>query len=279
MAVYHQQGHISSQRLNRDVAELFASDFDCTASHLTVLQTADSLADLGSISLEVRVFEGPYRGGRYSFFFHIPNNYPFHSVEVWSVQPIWHPNIDLRTGKVALSIDWSPVLTLKSTAIAIQMLMLEPSTESAMNLEALSLYVSNSAEFELQVQRSIEGGVIAGVYFPPAAMTYSELCAYGSQKLVRKRSRGDSGGESSPSCHMSPVPTTISSPHLYNSNSTHVSVYNNMPTAKRARRSRSDSMETEDVQFHTSQPFPRSNNVARGFSMLSLDTANVPNCK
>ncbi len=114
------QGIICSQRLNRDVSELFSSNFNCTASHLSVIQTGDSLNDPGSITLENKVFEGPYRGGRFSFCLNIPANYPFRAVEVWATQPIWHPNIDVRTGKVAVPLDWSPVLTLHSFALAVQ---------------------------------------------------------------------------------------------------------------------------------------------------------------
>lgn len=98
------KGVSCAQRLNRDVAELFGSEFNCTASHLTVYQTGDSLNEPGSINLESKVFEGPYRGGRFNFCFHIPANYPFKPVEVWATHPIWHPNIDLRTGNECLRI-------------------------------------------------------------------------------------------------------------------------------------------------------------------------------
>lgn len=109
-----------SQRLNRDVAELFSSDFNCSSSKVTIYQLTDSLSEPGSITLENIVYEGPYRGGVFNFCFHIPANYPFRAVEVWATQPIWHPNIDLRTGKVAIPMEWSPVLTLTSFALAVQ---------------------------------------------------------------------------------------------------------------------------------------------------------------
>lgn len=194
---------ISSQRLNRDVAELFSSNFDCTAAYLTVIQTADSLNELGSISLEVKVFEGPYRGGRFNFCFNIPASYPFVAVEVWAVHPIWHPNVELRTGKVAIPLEWSPVLTLKSTAIAVQMLMLEPSSENPMNLDAYSAYTTNPQEFDSQVQASIAGGIFAGVAFPSVTMTMSELSLCGDSKTVSKRNRSDSRT----SCQMMPTST------------------------------------------------------------------------
>lgn len=109
-----------AQRLNRDVAELFAHNFDCSSSTLTVTQTSDSLQSVGSLVLQIRIFEGPYRGGSFMFALTIPESYPFRPVEIYATQPIWHPNIDLFTGKVALPIEWSPVLTLNSIALAVQ---------------------------------------------------------------------------------------------------------------------------------------------------------------
>lgn len=109
-----------AQRLNRDVSELFSNNFNCSGSTLTVLQTSDSLQAEGCLVLRVTIFEGPYRRGTYAFGLNIPENYPFRPVEIFAKQPIWHPNIDLFTGKVALPIEWSPVLTLNSIAVAVQ---------------------------------------------------------------------------------------------------------------------------------------------------------------
>lgn len=117
------QGHhrpIYAQRLNKDIAELFNHNFDCSASTLTVKQTADSWNVPGSIVLVVSIVQGPYRGGVFSFNFDIPENYPFKSVSVWACHSIWHPNIQLTTGKVALPLEWSPVITLRSVAMAVQ---------------------------------------------------------------------------------------------------------------------------------------------------------------
>jgi hypothetical protein len=56
-----------AQRLNRDVAELFGSNFNCTAFPLNLYQIGDSLNERGSINVESKVFEGPYRGRRFLF--------------------------------------------------------------------------------------------------------------------------------------------------------------------------------------------------------------------
>lgn len=70
--------------------------------------------------MNIQIFEGPYRGGAFCFQFDIPEAYPFKAVEVWSRHPIWHPNVDLQSGRVILPVEWSPVLTLCSLVLAVQ---------------------------------------------------------------------------------------------------------------------------------------------------------------
>jgi ubiquitin-protein ligase len=76
--------------------------------------------DENGIALNVCILEGAYRGGHFSFLLDIPINYPFKKVDVWAKHPIWHPNVELLTGRVYLPLDWSPVLTLNSLALAVQ---------------------------------------------------------------------------------------------------------------------------------------------------------------
>jgi ubiquitin-protein ligase len=123
-----------AQRLNRDIAELFSHDFSCSSSNVIVMDLEQN-HDLSSISSNqaiiikvikicVKIFEGPYRGGCYIFKMDIPESYPFKVVDVFAEQPIWHPNIDLVSGRVVLPIEWSPVITLNSLALAVQVLFI-----------------------------------------------------------------------------------------------------------------------------------------------------------
>lgn len=102
------------QRLNRDIADLISHDFDCSSSCLTVNENENL------IYLNICILEGPYRDGHFTFVLDIPSNYPFKQVDVWAKQPIYHPNIEMLTGMVSLPLDWSPVLTLNSLALAVQ---------------------------------------------------------------------------------------------------------------------------------------------------------------
>ena len=112
--------------------------------------------------------------------------------DVWAKQPIYHPNIDLGiinnsniryqnnfnivSGRVMLPIEWSPVLTLKCLAFAVQMMLLEPSTDNIFNLEACSFYSSSLALFEQQVQSTLKGGRFAGVEFSSVSGTDCQYC-------------------------------------------------------------------------------------------------------
>ena len=58
------------------------------------------------------------------FHMDIPESYPFKVVDVLAEQPIWHPNIDLTSGRVVLPIEWSPVITLNSLALAVQVVVI-----------------------------------------------------------------------------------------------------------------------------------------------------------
>jgi len=90
---------------------------------------------------------------------------------VWAVQPIWHPNIDLFSGKVSIPVAWSPVLTLNSVALGVQMIMLEPSSENPLNIEAYSYYMSNFSQYEMHTQSSLQGGcIISGMKFTRCLM-------------------------------------------------------------------------------------------------------------
>lgn len=115
-----------ASRLNRDLSHLLSHDFNCSSATMKVSTIGDSLQKRngGGILIEISIHEGPYRRGYFPFCIDIPENYPFKSVAVWSLEPIWHPNIDFLSGKVALPMEWSPVLTLNSLAIAVQVVRL-----------------------------------------------------------------------------------------------------------------------------------------------------------
>merc|ERR1712015_426229 len=123
--------------------------------------------DLLNFRLVISPDEGFYRGGKFVFTFKINPNYPHEPPKVKCATKVYHPNIDLE-GNVCLNIlreDWKPVLTINSIVYGLQYLFLEPNPEDPLNKEAAQELQSNRRVFELNVQKTMKGGHINGVYF------------------------------------------------------------------------------------------------------------------
>jgi len=123
--------------------------------------------DLLSFKLIIYPDEGFYRNGQFSFSFKIGAAYPHEPPKVKCETKVYHPNIDLE-GNVCLNIlreDWKPVLTINSIVYGLQYLFLEPNPEDPLNKEAALELQNNRRLFEQNVQKTMKGGSINGVYF------------------------------------------------------------------------------------------------------------------
>jgi len=123
--------------------------------------------DLLSFKLVISPDEGFYRYGQFSFSFKIGGAYPHEPPKVKCENKVYHPNIDLE-GNVCLNIlreDWKPVLTINSIVYGLQYLFLEPNPEDPLNKEAALELQSNKRSFEMNVQKTMKGGHLNGVYF------------------------------------------------------------------------------------------------------------------
>lgn len=189
------------KRLRRDIQELFSENLRGDNTHIVVhevpmtsqMDTSSSLVVM-RIQLSICLLSGPYRGGHFSFGLDIPSSYPFRCPQVWKLnedRPIWHPNVDLRTGEVALPLEWSPVLTLIHLTYAIQMMLLTPSIDHPLNIEAYKLYIENPNDFDEYVQSIMEGCNIGDFYFPDMRNMHCQFCngAYNHNKLKAENSQ------------------------------------------------------------------------------------------
>jgi len=123
--------------------------------------------DLLTFKLIIYPDEGFYRNGQFSFSFKIGAAYPHEPPKVKCETKVYHPNIDLE-GNVCLNIlreDWKPVLTINSIVYGLQYLFLEPNPEDPLNKEAALELQSNRRLFEQNVQKTMKGGSLNGVYF------------------------------------------------------------------------------------------------------------------
>ncbi|CEG64398.1 Putative Peroxin-4 [Rhizopus microsporus] len=88
----------------------------------------------------------PYEGGQFELSIKIPSNYPIHPPNIRFVTTICHPNIHFKTGEICLDIlktDWSPAWTLRSTVLAITLLLTNPEPSSPLNCDAANLLRCN----------------------------------------------------------------------------------------------------------------------------------------
>ena len=127
----------------------------------------DDPDNLLNFTLIISPDEGIYKGGKFKLHFTIGPSYPHEPPRVKCRTKVYHPNIDLE-GNICLNIlreDWKPVLTINAVVYGLQYLFLQPNPEDPLNKDAALEMVTNRRLFEINVQNSMRGGAIKGVYF------------------------------------------------------------------------------------------------------------------
>eukprot|EP01084_Bolivina_argentea_P272514 464016_1 len=115
----------------------------------------------------IKVDGGYWKGGKYSFKFDIPDNYPYKPPKVTLIEKIYHPNIDLN-GNVCLNLlkkDWTAILTVQQVMHGLIFLFLEPNHADPLNLEAAKVLRENESTFANNVKKSLRGGYVLGTQF------------------------------------------------------------------------------------------------------------------
>lgn len=88
-----------------------------------MIEFPDGEHQLQKIRVVIHMRGGIYEGGTFTFLLHVPNAYPFQPPAVMSMARLWHPNIDLTSGKVHLPIlerEWRPVLSINEVVFGLQ---------------------------------------------------------------------------------------------------------------------------------------------------------------
>eukprot|EP00244_Chara_vulgaris_P000193 TRINITY_DN1030_c0_g1_i1.p1 TRINITY_DN1030_c0_g1~~TRINITY_DN1030_c0_g1_i1.p1 ORF type:complete len:185 (-),score=31.66 TRINITY_DN1030_c0_g1_i1:937-1491(-) len=147
-------------RVQKDISELNLAK--TTSIHFPLGKD-----NLLSFEVTIKPDEGYYKSGTFVFSFQIPHVYPHEAPKVKCKTKVYHPNIDLD-GNVCLNIlreDWKPVLSVNSIIYGLQFLFLDPNPDDPLNHEAAEVLRENPRQFELNVQRSMAGGVVSGTHF------------------------------------------------------------------------------------------------------------------
>lgn len=157
-------------RLAKDMAELSHSRLQ--ANSALRLNFPKGMDHQSTFNCTIVPYEGPYKRGKFLFAFSIPSDYPFQPPIVRCTTKILHPNINWRTGEVALALlqeEWKPVLSINTVLFGLQLMLLEPNFHDecfSLNRECRSLYHRDPHEFFCMVEATLSGGYYYGALWP-----------------------------------------------------------------------------------------------------------------
>jgi ubiquitin-protein ligase len=111
----------------------------------------------------------PYEGGMFPAELKFPKDFPNSPPEMKFVCPMFHPNIDGKTGKVCISIlhepgddpneyesrgeRWLPVHSIESIVVSVISMLLDPNVESPLNVEAAREFKNDRRSYERKVRQ------------------------------------------------------------------------------------------------------------------------------
>ncbi|EGZ19790.1 hypothetical protein PHYSODRAFT_493845 [Phytophthora sojae] len=166
----YMRSDLAALRVRKDVNELSKAKFTCNQATTRVdfPDGADNMLRL-IFTISIADVSGPFANGDFTFFVEIPKTYPFHPPSVKCLTRVWHPNIDMATGKVMMPIlgtDWRPVLSINTVLLGLQLIFLEPVNHNILNPVAAEQLRQNPEQFKKEVQQILCGGKFYGVDFP-----------------------------------------------------------------------------------------------------------------
>jgi len=112
-------------------------------------------------------YEGGFFNGTLSF----PKDYPQSPPTMHFTTRIWHPNVNIKDGKVCISIlhppgddefgyesaslRWNPIHTVESIILSVITMLADPNGESAENIDAAKELREKPEEFKKNVKRCV----------------------------------------------------------------------------------------------------------------------------
>lgn len=160
----------SELRAKKDMMELSSQRFTCPHATTVVQLNPNGNSGGNVVGVTMSFSGGYYAGGTFVLSLTLPGNYPFRPPQVYCLTRVWHPNVELVTGRVShplLEGDWKPVQSINAVILGIQLLFLEPNPEHPANPIAASAFNESPERFAAQVRRTLRGGVCFDLEFPP----------------------------------------------------------------------------------------------------------------
>jgi ubiquitin-protein ligase len=162
---------VAELRVRRDIEDLAVKRYSSGSTDVFVsLPKREKSQILIPVSIIVKNIDNPYYGAVFEAVVRVTPEYPFHPPEVHISNKVYHPNVDIDTGKMIIQAlswaDWLPVMTLNSVIFAVELCLIEPNLacvpDNPINRELAHVYSTNKAEFAMRVGATLRGGTFFG---------------------------------------------------------------------------------------------------------------------
>lgn len=163
---------VAQLRVQKDLMEI-GEDLPTGVCIQLLDRPIDQTKYAASLLVVIVPMEGFYRHLKLSFRIDVPKMYPFVGPRIWSMQRLFHPNVDYETGAVCMNIlrlDWSPAFSLNVLVMGMLNILLELSWEDPLNKHAASLLmeatrIDDFDEYAKVVDATCAGGEFQGLKY------------------------------------------------------------------------------------------------------------------
>ncbi|OMJ85051.1 hypothetical protein SteCoe_13706 [Stentor coeruleus] len=160
---------VASLRLKKDLDELSTRRF--SANHANTSISTPYLEGIYiyiPIQFHIKPFNNSlYSNAVFSTSIKVSPGYPFKPPEIYVLNQVYHPNINIDTGAVNMKIlqsqYWKGNFTINDIMHSFEILINEPDLvcipDNEINKEMVNLYISDYKEFCCRVKMTMDGGV------------------------------------------------------------------------------------------------------------------------
>ncbi|CUM67879.1 uncharacterized protein PRCAT00005590001 [Priceomyces carsonii] len=153
---------MSEKRLFKEYQQLLKASPSLTNHQIINLEPVDASQSIydwkATISKKTAEDSPYYYNGQWTINISLDSRYPNKppKVEFSKTTPIYHPNINPKTGEICLDIlkseGWSPAWNLTNVVVAILMLIDDPEPDSPLNIDLANLFRNDKVAFESMAQ-------------------------------------------------------------------------------------------------------------------------------
>lgn len=150
MTINNNMNNKISKRLVNEFQDYLQSNDNIISIHM------DDTNILNWYACIIGPYDSFYEDGVFFIDIKIPVNYPLTPPKLVFKTKIFHPNVSPSNGEICVDIlksSWSPSLTIYQVLLSLCSLLLAPSPDNPLNLEAGQLLEKNKEEYEKTVRK------------------------------------------------------------------------------------------------------------------------------